>query len=76
MDTTPGPVPVYRALKNPHQPNSTCEISTVSLTTAPGNQLNPHNRNIDHPARTATAKSLWSANRSDLGIGLCVTTEK
>ena len=26
VDTTPGPVPVYRALKNPHQPNSTTEL--------------------------------------------------
>ena len=47
--------------------SSSCEISTVSLTTAPGKQLNLHNRDIDHPARTATAKSLWSANRPDHG---------
>ena len=70
VDTTPCPVPVYRALKNPHQPNSTTEScqdhrSQRFLNRAPGKQLNLHNRDIDHPARTATAKSPWSANRPD-----------
>ena len=38
--------------------SSSCEISAVSLTTAPGNQVDLHNRDIDRPARTATAKDI------------------
>ena len=47
----PGRVPVYTAL--PAHP----EQASQDL-------LDPHNRNIDHPARTATAKSLWSARQA------------
>ena len=47
----PGRVPVYTAL--PAHP----EQASQDL-------LDPLNRNIDHPARTATAKSLWSARQA------------
>ena len=76
MDTAPGPVPVYRALKNPLHPNATaescqdhrettifnrssCNISTVSFTTAPGIQHDLHKRDIDH--------HLWSAEQKSHG---------
>ena len=44
--------------------SSSCEISTFSFTTAPGIQHDLHNRDIDHQARTATAKTLWSARQA------------
>ena len=44
--------------------SSSCEISTVSFTTAPGIQHDLRNRDIDHPTRTATAKSQWSTKQA------------
>ena len=90
----PGPPPVCRALKTPHQPitatmsfpivderqlrslrsvhrrqrefstSCNCGITTVIHTLRLLNSHALHNRDIDHPARTATAKSPWSAEQA------------
>ena len=60
LKTPFNPTPQRRAARTTRSQRflnrSSCEISTVSFTTAPGNQLNLHNRNIDHSARTATLR--------------------
>ena len=74
VDTTPGPVPVYRALKNPPL-NSWAARNEFShqVQPAPVNSHHQHNRDIGFRVHRQM-RNLHG--QRDHGMSLCVTTGK
>ena len=49
VDTAPGPVPVYRALRNPNSPSEHCNCTTVAVDCTQNHQTNvvAHNGRVN-----------------------------